>query len=140
MFEFTKLSNIIRIRYTVKISFKIPKQERYTDKGSPPTIVYLSRESFSLVIFHFFLCTILYKRNTSEISFLLAQNCVVFLNLPEFIIKPYCLLPALPKDSPNCEKHNDENNSHEREYDIRKDPKLRIVLTRNVMRSFVKRN
>ena len=127
MFEFTKLSNIIRIRYTVKISFKIPKQERYTEKGSPPTIVYLSRESFSLVIFHFFLCTILYKRNTSEISFLLAQNCVVFLNWPEFIIKPYCLLLAVPRDSPNCEKHSEENNSHERECDIRKDLKLRIV-------------
>ena len=49
MFEFTKLSNIIRIRFTVKISFKMPKQGRYTDKGSPPTIVY----------FPFFLCTIL---------------------------------------------------------------------------------
>ena len=140
MFEFTKLSNIIRIRYTVKISFKIPKQERYTDKGSPPTIVYLSRESFSLVIFHFFLCTILYKRNTSEISFLLAQNCVVFLNLPEFIIKPYCLMPAVPRASPNCETHSEENILHEREYDIRKDLKLRIVLTKNVTRSFMKRN
>ena len=136
MFAFTKLSNIIRIRFTAKISFKMPKQGRHTDKGSPPTIVYLSRESFSLVIFHFFLCTILYKRNTSEISFLLAQNCVVFLNLPEFTIKPYCLLPALPKDSPNCEKHNDENNSHEREYDIRKDLNFRIVLAKNVMQSF----
>ena len=39
MFEFRKLSNIIRIRYKVKISFKMPKRGRYTDKGSPPTIV-----------------------------------------------------------------------------------------------------
>ena len=32
MFEFTKLSNIIRIRFTGKISFKMPKQERHTKK------------------------------------------------------------------------------------------------------------
>ena len=69
-----------------------------------------------------------------------SSNCVVFLNLPEFIIKPYCLLPAVPRDSPNCETHSEENNLHEREYDIRKDLKLRIVLTKNVMRSFMKRN
>ena len=92
MFEFTKLSNIIRIRYTVKISFKMPKQGRYTDKGSPPTIVNLSRESFSLVIFHLFLCTILYKTNTSEISFLIAQIASFFLICLNSSLNPivYC--------------------------------------------------
>ena len=44
MFAFTKLSNIIRIRFTTKISFKMPKQGRHTDKGSPPIIVYLSQK------------------------------------------------------------------------------------------------
>ena len=47
-------------------------------------------------------------------------------------------MPAVPRDSPNCETQSDENNLHEREYDIRKDLKLRIVLTKNVMRSFMK--
>ena len=43
---------------------------------------------------------------------------------------------ALLRDSPNCKKHIEENNSHEREYDIRKDLNFRIVLTKNVMQSF----
>ena len=69
-----------------------PKQGWYTDKGSPPTIVYLSRQSFSLVIFHFFLCTILYKTNTSEISFLIAQIASFFLICLNSSLNPivYC--------------------------------------------------
>ena len=47
--------------------------------------------------------------------------CLVFLNLLEFIIKSSCLLLAVPRDSPNCKKHNEENNSHEREHDLRRD-------------------
>ena len=56
--------------------------------------------------------------------------------MPEFIIKSSCLLLAVPRDSPNFKKHIEENNSHEREYDIRKDLYFRIVLTKNVMESF----
>ena len=56
--------------------------------------------------------------------------------MPEFIIKSSCLLLAVPRDSPNCKKHSEENNLHEREYNIRKDLNLRIVLTKNVMQSF----
>ena len=62
--------------------------------------------------------------------------CVGILNLPEFIIKSSCSFLALPRDSPNCKKHSEENNLHEREYDIRKDLNFRIVLTKNVMQSF----
>ena len=56
--------------------------------------------------------------------------------MPEFIIKSYCLLLAVPRDSPNCKKHSVENNLHEREYDTRKDLNLGIVLTKNVTQSF----
>ena len=56
--------------------------------------------------------------------------------MPEFIIKSSCSFLALPRDSPNCKKHSEENNLHEREYDIRKDLNFRIVLTKNVMQSF----
>ena len=37
-----RLSDIIRIRYTVKISCKMPKQERHSNKENPPITVYLS--------------------------------------------------------------------------------------------------
>ena len=33
-------------------------------------------------------------------------------------------------------QHSEENNLHEREYNMRKDLNLRIVLTKNVMQSF----
>ena len=42
IFVFTKSSNITRIRYTLKISFKMQKQERHSDKGSPLIMLYLS--------------------------------------------------------------------------------------------------
>ena len=42
---------------------------------------------------------------------------------------------ALQRDSPNCKTHSEENNLHEREYDIRKDLIFRTVLTKNVMQS-----
>ena len=62
--------------------------------------------------------------------------CVGILSFPEFIIKSSCLLLAVPRDSPNCKKHSEENNLHEREYNTRKELNLRIVLTKNVMQSF----
>ena len=78
MFEFKKLSNIIRIRFTVKISFKMTKQGRQTNKENPPIIVYLS-VVFLACYFPFFPCTILYMTNTTEISFLVAQFASEFL-------------------------------------------------------------
>ena len=42
MFVFTKLSNIIRIKYTVKISYKMRKQGRHSDKGSTHVMLYFS--------------------------------------------------------------------------------------------------
>ena len=124
MFEFTKLSNMIRIRFTVKISFKMPKQGRYTDKGSPPTIVY----------FPFFLCTILYKTNTSEISLLIAQIAWFFLICLNSSLNPivdgrrYRKIRQIVKNTVTKIIRMNEN------------IKLRIVLTRNVMRSFMKEN
>ena len=56
--------------------------------------------------------------------------------MPELVIKSNCLLLAAPRDSRNCKKHSEENNLHEREYDIRKDLNLGIVLTKNIMQSF----
>ena len=134
MFQFTTLSNIIRIRFTVKISFKMSKQERHTDKGSPPTIICLS--SFFYLLFSFFS---LYKTVGDKYFWNFvsrSQICLRVLNLPEFIIKSNCLLLAAPRDSRNCKKHSEENNLHEREYDIRKDLNLGIVLTKNKMQSF----
>ena len=120
MFAFTKLSNIIRIRFTAKISFKMPKQGRHTDKGSPPIIVYLSQQFFQLLFSFFSLYhTVHGKHLRNFISY--SSICLVFLNLLEFIIKSSCLLLAVPRDSPNCKKHNEENNSHEREHDLRRD-------------------
>ena len=78
MFEFKKLSNIIRIRFTVKINFKTPKQGRQTNKDNPPIIVYFS-VVFLACYFPFFPCTILYMTNTTEISFLVAQFASEFL-------------------------------------------------------------
>ena len=57
--------------------------------------------------------------------------CVVILNLPEFIIKSNCLLLAVPRDSPNCKKHNEENTSFGREYDVR----MRSSTRRNLVRT-----
>ena len=54
-----------------------------------------------------------------------------FFNLPEFIIKYYCLLLAVPRDSPNCKKHNEENTSFGREYDVR----MRSSTRRNLERT-----
>ena len=135
MCEFTKLSNIIRIRFTVKINFKMPKQERHTDKGSLPIIVYC-RSSFFCLLFSYFSLyhTVQDKHHGNLVS--RSWICVRILSLPEFIVKSSCLLLAVPRDSPNCKKHSEENNSHEREYDIRKDLYFRIVLTKNVMESF----
>ena len=78
MFEFTKLSNIIRIRFTVKINFKMPKQGRQTNKENPLKIVYLS-VVFLAGYFPFFPCTILYMITTTEISFLVSQFASEFL-------------------------------------------------------------
>ena len=78
MFEFKNLSNIIRIRFTVKISFKMPKQGRQTNKENPPIIVYFS-VVFLACYFPFFPCTILYMTNTTEISFFVAQFASEFL-------------------------------------------------------------
>ena len=92
---------------------------------------------FLACYFPFFPCTILYITNLVSCSSICLAE---FLNLPECIFKSSCLLVAVPRDSPNCKKHSEENNSHEREYDMRKDLNLRIVLTTNVMRSIMKRN
>ena len=64
------------------------------------------------------------------------SSCVGFLNLPEFIIKSYCLLPAVPRDSRNCKKHSEEIISHEREHDMRNGLKLRIVWTERLFSVF----
>ena len=74
---------------------------------------------------------ILYLTNTSEISFLIAKHASFFFNLPEFIIKYYCLLLAVSRDSPNCKKHNQENTSFGREYDVR----MRRSTRRNLQRT-----
>ena len=60
-----------------------------------------------------------------------SQMCVVILNLPESIIKSNCLLLAVPRDSPNCKKHNEENTSFGREYDVR----MRSSTRRNLVRT-----
>ena len=90
MFEFTKLLNIIRIRFTAKISFKIPKQGRHTDKGSPPIIVCLS--SFFSLLFSFF--SLYHTVNDKHHWNLVSRRsiCVGILSLPEFIINAlvYC--------------------------------------------------
>ena len=88
MFVFTKLSDNIRIRYTVKISFKMPKQERHTDKGSPPIIDYLSL-LFLACYFPFLPCTILYSINPSEISFLVAHFASIFLIYLNSSLNPF---------------------------------------------------
>ena len=76
-------------------------------------------------------------RITKGYSFMLRlRQSLTLLENHSFIIKSSCLLLALPRDSPNCEKHSEENNSHEREYEIRKDLNFRKVLTKNVMQSF----
>ena len=138
MFEFTKLSNIIRIRFTAKISFKMPKEGRHTDKGSPPIIACLS-SFFSLLFSSFSLYhTVNDKHHWNLVS--RSQTCLVVLNLPEFINKSYCLLLAVQRDSPNCKKHSEKNNSHEREHDLRRDVKLRIVVTESLTRSSKKQN
>ena len=135
MFVFTKSSNIIRIRYTVKISFKMHKQGRHSDKGSPLIMLYLS------IFFSSLLSSFLAFRNIvldwyfwNFVSH--SQISVVILNSPEFIIKSHCLLLAVPRDSPNCKKHSEENNSHEREYNIGKDLNLKIVLTKKYNAKF----
>ena len=74
---------------------------------------------FSTCYFPSFPYTKLLETNTSFVS--RSQICLRVLNLPEFIIKSNCLLLAAPRDSRNCRKHSEENNLHEREYDIRKD-------------------
>ena len=56
---------------------------------------------------------------------------VVILNLPEFIIKSNCLLLAVPRDSPNCKKHSQENTSFGREHDVR----MRRSTGRNLVRT-----
>ena len=92
MFVFIKLSNIIRIRVTVKISFKMPKQERHTDKGSPPIIVYLFLQFFLACYFPLLPCAILYMTNTSEIAFLIALSASIFLIYLNSSLNPlfYC--------------------------------------------------
>ena len=45
---------------------------------------------------------------------------------------------AVPRDSPNCKKHSEETNSHEREYNIGKDLNLKIVLTKKCGAKFYK--
>ena len=47
---------------------------------------------------------------------------------------------AVQRDSPNCKKHSEKNNSHEREHDLRRDLKLRIVVTESLTRSSKKQN
>lgn len=47
---------------------------------------------------------------------------------------------AVQRDSPNCKKHSEKNNSHEREHDLRRDLKLRMVVTESLTRSSKKRN
>ena len=135
MFEFTKLSNIIRIRFTVKISFKMPKQGRHSNKENPPIIFICFCSFFSLLFSFFSLYHSIHDKHHWNLVYR-GSICVRILNLPEFIIKSSCLLLAVPRDSPNCKKHSEENNLHEREYDIKKDLNLGIVLTKNVMQNF----
>ena len=58
--------------------------------------------------------------------------CVYILDLPEFIIKSFYLLLAVPRDSPKCKKHSKANISHEREHVIRKEIKLSLVWTESL--------
>ena len=129
MFVFRELSNIIRIKYSVKISYKMHKQGRHSDKESPHIMLYFSMCSPSLSSSFFAFCnTVLDKCFWNFVS--CSQRCVVILNLPEFIIKSRCLLLAVPRDSPNCKKHNEENASHGREHDVR----MRSSTRRNLVR------
>ena len=58
---------------------------------------------FLVCYFPFLPSTILYSTNTDVWNFVShSRICVVFFNLPEFIIKYYCFLLAVPRDSPNC--------------------------------------
>ena len=129
MFVFTKLSNVISIRYTVKISFTMHKQERHSDKGIPHIMLYFSVVLLACYLpFLAFCNAVLDKYLWNFVS--CSQMCVVILNLPESIIKSNCLLLAVPRDSPNCKKHNEENTSFGREYDVR----MRSSTRRNLER------
>ena len=129
MFVFTKLSNIISIRYTVKISFTMHKQGRHSDKGIPDIMLYFSVVLLACYLPFFAFCNaVLDKYLWNFVS--CSQMCVVILNLPESIIKSNCLLLAVPRDSPNCKKHNEENTSHGREYDVRMQSSKRRNLVR----------
>ena len=102
------------------------KREAHRQRKSAYNSLFVS-VVFLACYFPSFPCTILYETNTSEISFPRRSSCVGFLNLPEFIIKSYCFLLAVPRDSPKCKKHSEEITSHEREHDMRNGLKLRIV-------------
>ena len=76
------------------------------------------------------------ETNTSEISFLVARYASVFLICLNSSLSPivYCWRHREIREI--VKKHSEENNLHEREYDIRKDLNLGIVLTKNIMQSF----
>ena len=135
MFEFTVVKYHQNQIYSQN-QLQNAQQGRHTNKGSPPIIACLS--SFFSLLFSLFSLyhTVQDKHHWNLVS--RRSICVGILTLPEFIIKSSCLLLAVPRDSPNCKKHSEENNSHEREYDIRKDLIFRIFLTKNVMQSFFK--
>ena len=92
MFVFTKSSNIIRIRYTAKITFKMPKQGRHSDKGSPHYNAILVYLVFLACYLPFLPSTILYMTNTSVISFIVANSASISLICLNSSLNPlvYC--------------------------------------------------
>ena len=92
IFVFTKSSNITRIRYTVKISFKTRETLRQRKSAYNALFVYFV---FLVCYLPFFPSVILYLTNTSEISFLHSQICVVILNL---VFQPFKFIPTITKN------------------------------------------
>ena len=72
-------------------------------------------------------CVLLYSTITSEISFSVAYFASIFLIYLNSSLNPFCLLLAVPRDSPKRKKDSKANISHEREHVIKKDSKLWVV-------------
>ena len=137
-------SNLQRCQISSESDLKSKLASKCPNKGGTPRKEvrlqkYICLSSFFCLLFSFFSLynTVRDKYFWNFVS--RSQICLRVPNLPEFIIKSYCLLLAVPRDSPNCKKHSVENNLHEREYDIRKDLNLGIVLTKNIMQSFLRK-
>ena len=76
---------------------------------------------FLACYFPFFPCTILYMANTSEISFLIAQFASFFLICLNSSLNPLVYCWRYREIRQIVKKHIEENNSHEREHDLRRD-------------------